>query len=359
MLTVLVVLQILTPSNEGCEQRSLQSIEEDCSIHSSLLFVNSTLTVLQALAHIFHWFTAHPATSKEAVSEMLSMQYNFLLPSGNLLPKSYYEAHHIIEPFLIKPEIFDACVNDCILYRKGYKDANFCPHCKCPRYKHGKVAARKFLYLPLRPRLVRMFNNKGFSEVLQSHPGASFVNASSSSESMYDIHDSPAWKQAYSETGMFKGDKRGISLALCTDGVNPFSHSRVKYSMWPIMMTILNLPRHLRSLFGSILLLGIIPGNGKQEPKNLDPYLEVVADELQELNMLNIYDAFQNTIFNLKIEILLYVMDYPGIGKVFKVSGSGAYKGCIWCDIKGMNRKKYKRHDLFINNYYYFFFNNF
>jgi len=65
-----------------------------------------------------------------------------------------------------------------------------------------------------------MFNNKGFSEGLQSHPGASFINALSS-ESMYDIHDSPALKQAYSETGMFKGDKCGISIALCTDGVNP------------------------------------------------------------------------------------------------------------------------------------------
>jgi len=287
--------------------------------------------VLQALAHIFHWFTAHPSTSKEAVSDMLSMQHNFLLPNGNLLPKSYYEAHQIIEPFLLKPEIFHACLNDCILYRKDFKDALYCPHCNSPRYKQGKVAARKFIYLPLGPRLVRMFNDKGFSRILQSHKR-------SSSDSMYDIHDSPAWAEAYSDTGIFNGDKRGISLAFCTDGVNPFSHSRIKYSMWPIMMTVLNLPRHLRNSFSSILLLGIIPGNGKQEPKSLDPYLEVVADELQELNKLKIYDAYQNARFSLKIEILLNIMDYPGIGKVFKVSGSGAYKGCMWCDIKGMKK---------------------
>jgi len=48
---------------------------------------------------------------------------------------------------------------------------------------------------------------------------------------MYDIHDSPAWKAAYSDGGIFKGDKCGVSLAVCTDGVNPFSHAHVKYSM--------------------------------------------------------------------------------------------------------------------------------
>ena len=87
--------------------------------------------------------------------------------------------------------------------------------------------------------------------------------------------------------------------------------------LWQKLITILNLPRHLRNLFGSILLLGIIPGNGKLEPKNLDPYLEVEVDELQELNRLKIYERYHNAMFNSKVEILLNIMDYPGIGKVF------------------------------------------
>jgi len=120
-----------------------------------------------------------------------------------------------------------------------------------------------------------------FSKVLQSHTESA---AADQAGEMYDIHDSPAWKTAYSDSEIFKGDKRGISLALCTDGVNPFSHAHVKYSMWPIMVTILNLPRQIRNLFGSVLLLGIIPGNNNLEPKSLDPYLQVVTDELLQLN---------------------------------------------------------------------------
>ena len=31
-----------------------------------------------------------------------------------------------------------------------------------------------------------------------------------------------------------------------------------------------------------------------------------------------------------------YVLDYPGIGKVFRTMGSGAYFRCMWCDLKGI-----------------------
>lgn len=52
--------------------------------------------------------------------------------------------------------------------------------------------------------------------------------------------------------------------------------------MWPIMLSLLNLPAHLRNIRGSILLAGIIPG--KDEPKNLDPYIEILVDEINHMN---------------------------------------------------------------------------
>lgn len=104
------------------------------------------------------------------------------------------------------------------------------------------------------------------------------------------------------------------------------------------MLTLLNLPREIRNDFGSILLLGIIPGNGSQEPKNLDPYLEVFIDELLLLSGSTLFDAYQSAPFQLKVDVLLYVLDYPGLGKALNMSGSGAYKGCMWCDIKGTHK---------------------
>ena len=178
-----------------------------------------------------------------------------------------------------------------------------------------------------------MFGSKNISQILQNH----FGRTAACTEFMYDIQDSPKWAEAYSCKGVFDGDPRGISLGFCTDGVNPFSHNRVTYSMWPMMLTLLNLPREMRNSFSSILLLGIVPGNGTHEPQTLDPYTEVMIDELIQISgNAAIYDAYKNEPFKLKAEILLYTLDYPGLGKVLRMSGAGAYKGCMWCEIKGM-----------------------
>lgn len=134
---------------------------------------------------------------------------------------------------------------------------------------------------------------------------------------MYDIHQSPTWGKAYSCHGRFGGD---LLFGFCTDGVNPFSHNRVNYSMWPMMLTLFDLPRELRSSFNSIFLLGIIPGNGSFEPKNVDPYMEVLVDELLKLSSTTtIHDAHTNAPFELKVEILLYILDYPALNKVLHV----------------------------------------
>lgn len=296
------------------------------------LYSGANVTVMEALAKIFKWFTCHPGTSKDATSEMLSMQHHHLLPKENLLPDSYRAAHKLIQPLLLKPFVFHACPNDCVLFRDHLAESVNCPKCNSPRYKRANIPNRKFIYLSLGPRIVRMFKSKETAEMLQKHPGSSLENFTD----VYDIQNSPYWKSLYSSDGKFEGDKRGISLALCTDGVNPFSHFRVTYSMWPLMLTILNLPRDRRNLFENILLLGIIPANGKHEPKTLDPYLKVIVDEILHLQGKEIYDAYQEKMFTLKIDITLNILDYVGIGKVFKMSGSGAYKGCVWCDITGI-----------------------
>ena len=102
------------------------------------------------------------------------------------------------------------------------------------------IPAHTFSYLPLRPRIARLFGTPNLAEVVQTH-------LTEKTDEMNDIHDSPSWRRVYSLQGVFAGDSRGLSLALCTDGVNPFNHNKVPYSMWPIMLTILKLPRKVRN----------------------------------------------------------------------------------------------------------------
>ena len=139
----------------------------------------------------------------------------------------------------------------------------------------------------------------------------------------------------YSETGFFQGDSCGLSLQLSTDGVNPFSGNKVVYSMWPVMLTVLNLPKRLRNLFANMLLVGIIPGNSGHKPKSVDTYLELVVDELLTLSGSQFYDAFNGAPFIFKVQILNYVLDYLGLNKVFSAVGANALEGCMWCELRG------------------------
>ena len=73
------------------------------------------------------------------------------------------------------------------------------------------------------------------------------------------------------------------------------------------------------------MLVGIIPGNGTKEALHLDPYMDILVDELLEMSSLHIFDAYKQAPFQCKIAILLHILDYPGICKVMSLVGSGGY----------------------------------
>lgn len=176
-------------------------------------------------------FSEHPGISKQALSDVIFMQHNRILPPGNILPVSYEAALKLIEPYLIDSIIFHSCPNDCIVFRGEYAELEACPICHSSRFLMDNIPAKRFTYLPIGPILEYLFGTTSLSKIVQSH-------APRTDTCMYDIHDSPSWKDAYSATGQFRGDKRGIGFALCTDGVNPFSSNKVTYSMWPIVVNV-------------------------------------------------------------------------------------------------------------------------
>lgn len=83
--------------------------------------------------------------------------------------------------------------------------------------------------------------------------------------------------------------------------------------------------------------MGIIPANGQKEPNNVNPYLELLVDELLDLTGAELYDAYQKAPFAFKVKLLNYVLDYPGLNKIFCSSGSGTLQGCMRCNLRGNN----------------------
>lgn len=286
----------------------------DCLYESSELSVNKTLAIL------FTWFCSSPSISKESFSRLLYLLHKFVLPTNNKLPCSYPQAQSAIGNLLVPLEEYDCCIKDCIIFRNcsegSFESLTNCPKCGSERFHpHTSIARKKFKYIPLAPRIKRMFANRKVSELIQKHDGEHANNMTSIS----DLHQSDTWKSLYSVDGHFKGDPRGICLSLCTDGTNPFSKEKISYSMWPITLTILNLPFHIRNLPRSIVLAGIIPG--KSEPQNIDPYIEILVDEIVSLNSLQCYDGYQEEYFDIKIDILFHILDYPGHNKLFHCVG--------------------------------------
>lgn len=156
-------------------------------IAATPLFEGSSNSVLQSLVKYFCWFCEHPGISKSALSSMLTMQQS-MLPPGNNLPTSYEAALSAIEPYLVQPIVYDVCQNDCVIFRREHASLLECPKCGSKRYlsDQSKVAVRRFTYLPLKPRLCRLFGNPNVAQILQSH----CVVHHDDDDDIFDIHQS-------------------------------------------------------------------------------------------------------------------------------------------------------------------------
>lgn len=339
-----------TDSEELTEEQMVAewSCSYDKTLYSTGIAVervpNSDVTVLQWLAMNFFLFTSHPATSKSAFSDSLKVQNVLKSSKGDdKLPTSYKEARAMIEPYVVKKKIYKFCINNCVAFRNEYADLKECPLCH-------SVDQKRFIYLPVGPRLARIFGEESLAKLLQAHDGSKNTRWL-----MWDIQDSPVWKEIYSEDGYFMGNNNGVSFALEMDGVNPFHNVGIQYSMTPLMLTLLNLPRNVRNQFGNIFLVGIIPGNGCSEVTKVDPYVEILVDELLYLTKCKIVDAYQSAPVDIKIKVLLYVLDYPGLCKIFNQQGSGGLSGCHWCHIRGtycshLSKTIYLCNSTYVNN---------
>jgi len=117
------------------------------------------------------------------------MQHN-LLPVGNNLPSSYEAALAAIEPYLVQPIVYDVCPNDCIIFRGKDKSLLECPLCGSKRYisEESTIPVRRFTYLPLKPRLIRLFGNQNMAKILQSH--ATIQESADSTSAIFAIHQS-------------------------------------------------------------------------------------------------------------------------------------------------------------------------
>lgn len=162
-----------------------------------------------------------------------------------------------------------------------------------------------------------------------------------------DIYDGEHWHSSadtdknISPDGSFTG--KHLMFNLSGDGVAPFTHS--DHSMWPLALSCLNLPPWLRMTAPTMWLVCIAPGPG--EPKDFQPILDIVADELNFLyhHGVNVRDSSDSSssAFTCKARLFQVIADYRGMAPLLWYSASPAHEGaCYECHQGGFSHSRGK-----------------
>ena len=96
-----------------------------------------------------------------------------------------------------------------------------------------------------------------------------------------------------------------VPLALFTDWVNPNKSTAAIKLIWPITLT-----SDIRYFLGPMMLLGIVPGHGRKEPKSLNPYISILVDELLGYMEWKMYDSHIEALVPVKIALLQYLCTF-------------------------------------------------
>ncbi|TXG66340.1 hypothetical protein EZV62_007615 [Acer yangbiense] len=289
-------------------------------------------TKLSALVKLYN-LKAKYGFSVKSFSELLSMISN-MLPDGNELPLSLYEAKKTLNALGVEYEKIHTCPKDCILYRKQYQDAIECPKCKLPRWKvcknssqiQNRVPAKVLWYFSPIPRFKRMFQSEEIAKALTWHANEREIDGM-----MRHPSDSPSWKLVDHTWPEFASDPRNLRLALAADGINPHRSLNSRHSCWPVMMVTYNLPPWLCMKRKFIMLTLLISGP-KQPGNDIDVYLEPLIDDLKTLweDGIETYDAYQKETFKLRCVLLWTINDFPAYGNLSGQSVKGYY-ACPIC----------------------------
>ena len=154
--------------------------------------------------------------------------------------------------------MIDACINNCVLFRKDLEKAEVCPICNESRWKPtGKNVSQKILrYFPLKDRLKRLYASRHTSLEMQWHERDRVKEEGV----LRHPADGSTWKNLDDRYPNFTVEPRNVRLGLASYGFNPFGEMSLSYSMWPVVPTAYNLPPWLCMKKEYLMLTLLIPG---------------------------------------------------------------------------------------------------
>ena len=117
------------------------------------LYEGATLSMLCATLLIVNCCKTH-GVSNTFLNELLMLLSMSILPQGNCLPKTEYEATKILRRLGLAYNMIHACPNGCCLFKGALEEHEQCPVCEGPRYKRcgrSRVPTLILRHFPLIP----------------------------------------------------------------------------------------------------------------------------------------------------------------------------------------------------------------
>ncbi|XP_026657307.1 uncharacterized protein LOC113461438 [Phoenix dactylifera] len=248
---------------------------------------------------------------------IMKIAKNMLLESEKL-PPDFYQSKKILQKLGLKYTSIDVCENNCMLFYKKTENLIECTICGHPRYKlrrndgggrRKNVSYRRLRYLPITPRLQRLFMSSKTAENMSWH-----VKGGDSDEMVHPACGE-AWKHFDHIHLSFSTEPRNVRLGLCTDGFNPFSQSARPHSCWLVFVIVYNLPPSMCMKRPYIFLTLVIFGP-KSPGKSIDVLLRPLIDELKiswEVGVTT-YNISRKENFQMKAALLWTINDFSAYG---------------------------------------------
>ncbi|CAM8979456.1 unnamed protein product [Rhodiola kirilowii] len=259
-----------------------------------------------------------------------------LIGGENKIPTSFRQSKKLVSDLGMGYQRIDVCVSGCMIYYGEDESLTECRFCKERRYhrprrtesssSYQRNARRQMFYLPIIPRLQRLFLSESLAKEMSWH-----ASPRADVHRMVHPSDGESWKQFDRCHPHFASDARNVRLGLCTDGFNPWGMSTKQYSVWPVMVTPYNLPPWLCMKTRFIWLTILIPGPSSPK-KRLDIYLRPLIDDLLHLWNVGVdtYDVNRRQSFTLRAALMWTVSDFPAYAMLSGWSTQGKL-GCPYC----------------------------
>jgi hypothetical protein len=142
------------------------------------------------------------------------------------IPKDLYQSKKIIAGLGMNYEKIDVCERNCMLLWKEHKDDTECMHCGRYRYvkvvnEDGasittKVMVKQFRYMPITPRLKRLYLSKEIAKQMRWHKEGK--RDSEDPDIMSHPDESEVWEALDHFDLEFARDPKSVRLGMSIDG---------------------------------------------------------------------------------------------------------------------------------------------